>query len=203
MILVRNWKISWGMWCNALLLMFIFMSKCHPSFIIFCEFFFFLNINFFFFHGKSYKVRRHLTTCLNLFFNLSQKLTIFFFYIIIKRTLIFIYLFESKPIILINKNFPFLILKNSISLACKAQPPSTPVGKPSVAHYLISRVLSSNQFHINLGLLDIPLFGPTFSCLFILLLLSKANILFNLHLYYFHLSRLKKNNTQFSCVKAQ
>ena len=79
------------MWCDALYLMLIFMSRCPSSSIIFRGKFFFLNYQRKFLHGKSYKVRRHLTTCFNFFSNFSQKSTIIilFFHVTIKRTLIF------------------------------------------------------------------------------------------------------------------
>ena len=65
------------MWWDALHIMLIFMNRCVPSFIIFCEFFFFFNPQRNYFHGKSKKIRRHFTTCVNLFFNFSQKSNIF------------------------------------------------------------------------------------------------------------------------------
>ena len=40
---MRSWKISWGMWWDALHLIVIFMSRCPSFFIIFCGKFFFIN----------------------------------------------------------------------------------------------------------------------------------------------------------------
>ena len=71
---------------------FLWEDVPHLS-IFFVEKIFFLNHQRKILHEKSHKVRRHLTTCLNLFFKFLQKLTvfIFLFHITIKWTLIILF----------------------------------------------------------------------------------------------------------------
>ena len=62
---------------------------------------------------KNYKVRRHLTTCLNLFFNFSPKLTIFFLFshIVIKHTLKSSHIKKLYAALLQACNWKFLFKK--------------------------------------------------------------------------------------------